>query len=590
MAGSRAAFLLLVILGAFLGGRLPRRGRHPDLQPQVQRRRAGRQGRARQRAADEEGLVAPVGPQALLRPPRVRGRPASASRRSTAIAAFPMRACASFDVKLNDTQDKVDVTLDISEGEPIRVAAIDLRGLRRAAEGEREDAARRRCRCSRNARSTASSQLASRERALNVLRDQGYPYAEVSLHERGRRAASAARSCSQATPGMLAHFGADRDRGRRRASARTSSAGSSRSSRATVSRAREMRESQRKLYGLELFEFVNVESLEEPVRCSRGSAGPRHRRRRQAPKVTSGIGYGTEEQARARIRWDHLNFFGGAQHAGFEGQVVVARSRRARSTIREPYFLAPNFSLNFDGQAWQATEPVYATEPARRPRHAAAPGEPAELLDGVADQRVPAEHDRRRRRCEDFTIRDDLIALGLDPRGDVARARCRRWRSTSAATRRTTCSTRARATCSTAHVGAGGQVAVGHLQLLVGDGRRAALPARSADASSSPTACASAASTPAGDLDANVPFYKRYFLGGASSIRGWGRFEVSPLSGFGFPIGGLSMLEGSSEVRFPVWGKLGAVGVPRLRQRLGGRVGLRPRATCATPSARACAT
>ncbi len=62
-----------------------------------------------------------------------------------------------------------------------------------------------------------------------------------------------------------------------------------------------------------------------------------------------------------------------------------------------------------------------------------------------------------------------------------------------------------------------------------------------------------------GNLESNVPFYKRYFLGGASSIRGWGRFEVSPLSGFGFPIGGHTMLEGSSEVRFPVWGKLGAV-------------------------------
>jgi outer membrane translocation and assembly module TamA len=61
------------------------------------------------------------------------------------------------------------------------------------------------------------------------------------------------------------------------------------------------------------------------------------------------------------------------------------------------------------------------------------------------------------------------------------------------------------------------------------------------------------------NLEANVPFYKRYFLGGASSVRGWGRFELSPLSGFGFPIGGHSMLDGSSEVRLPVWGRLGAV-------------------------------
>jgi outer membrane protein insertion porin family len=64
---------------------------------------------------------------------------------------------------------------------------------------------------------------------------------------------------------------------------------------------------------------------------------------------------------------------------------------------------------------------------------------------------------------------------------------------------------------------------------------------------------------PARDEPANVPFRKRFFLGGATSIRGWGRLEVSPLSGFGFPLGGFSMVDGSAEARFPVWGKLGGV-------------------------------
>jgi outer membrane protein assembly factor BamA len=56
-----------------------------------------------------------------------------------------------------------------------------------------------------------------------------------------------------------------------------------------------------------------------------------------------------------------------------------------------------------------------------------------------------------------------------------------------------------------------------------------------------------------------VPFHKRYFLGGATNLRGWGRFDVAPLSGFGLPVGGHSMFDFSAEVRFPVWGKLGAV-------------------------------
>ncbi len=60
-----------------------------------------------------------------------------------------------------------------------------------------------------------------------------------------------------------------------------------------------MRETQRKLYQLELFEFVNVESLEDrdlqppevPVRIT--VAEGKHR------KMNFGVGYGTEEQ-RAR--------------------------------------------------------------------------------------------------------------------------------------------------------------------------------------------------------------------------------------------------------------------------------------------------
>jgi outer membrane protein insertion porin family len=56
----------------------------------------------------------------------------------------------------------------------------------------------------------------------------------------------------------------------------------------------------------------------------------------------------------------------------------------------------------------------------------------------------------------------------------------------------------------------------------------------------------------------NVPFSKRYFLGGATSIRGWGRYEVSPLES-GLPIGGLSMLAISEELRATLRGKLGAV-------------------------------
>jgi outer membrane translocation and assembly module TamA len=56
-----------------------------------------------------------------------------------------------------------------------------------------------------------------------------------------------------------------------------------------------------------------------------------------------------------------------------------------------------------------------------------------------------------------------------------------------------------------------------------------------------------------------IPFFKRYFLGGANNLRGWGRFDVAPVSGSGYPLGGASFLNFSTEVRMPIWGSLGGV-------------------------------
>ena len=82
-----------------------------------------------------------------------------------------------------------------------------------------------------------------------------------------------------------------------------------------------------------------------------------------------------------------------------------------------------------------------------------------------------------------------------------------------------------------------------------------------------PTACVPARSP--GRTRAQIPFYKRYFVGGSSSVRGWGRYQVSPLTPAGLPIGGRTMMEVSTEARFGIRGKLSGVLVRRRRQRRG---------------------
>ena len=157
----------------------------------------------------------------------------------------------------------------------------------------------------------------------------------------------------------------------------------------------------------------------------------------------------------------------------------------------------------------------------------------------------------------DFTIRDDLIALGLDPTTGESRG------TLSAVVfdiSRNTTNNLLNATDGyvlTGHFEQAGKwlwgsynfwSATAEVRHYVTFGKKVTLANRLRIGSI----------VPGGDSEANVPFYRRFFLGGSSSIRGWGRFDVSPLAD-GFPIGGLSMLEGSSEVRVPLAGKFGAV-------------------------------
>ena len=467
---------------------------------------------------------------------------------------FPDARVTSFDVKLNETQDKVDVTVNITEGEPVTVAEVAFEGFAPPlAEGEL-----------RRLRFTLPQQrdrpldrqllIASRERAFNALRDKGYAYSEVTLDEEDAGARQK-RLVLKATPGILAHFGPVEVIGEK-------SVGENVVVRQLTFKPgdlftrREMRESQRKLYGLELFEFVNVEGQEErapqspevPVKVT--VAEGKHQ------KMTFGVGYGTEEQARARIRWDHLNVFGGAQQAGVEAK-WSSLDRGVRMQYREPFFVASHLSLNFDGQAWQAAEPAYSLNTLGGRvtlRHQA-------NTQNVWSVSLINEYQRSsvsNAALLDLSLRDELIALGLDPRdgefsGTLSALAFDAGRNT------TTSLLDARSGyVINGHLEQAGKwmrgsfdywSALGEFRHYLPVNRRVVIANRirlgTIDA--------------LGDLGSNVPFYKRYFIGGSSSLRGWGRLDVSPLSGFGLPIGGHTMLEGASEVRLPLVGKFGGV-------------------------------
>jgi len=58
----------------------------------------------------------------------------------------------------------------------------------------------------------------------------------------------------------------------------------------------------------------------------------------------------------------------------------------------------------------------------------------------------------------------------------------------------------------------------------------------------------------------NLPIFERFYSGGEKSVRGYVRRHLGTLSSIGDPLGGLSLVEGSLELRRPIWKELsGAV-------------------------------
>jgi outer membrane protein insertion porin family len=56
--------------------------------------------------------------------------------------------------------------------------------------------------------------------------------------------------------------------------------------------------------------------------------------------------------------------------------------------------------------------------------------------------------------------------------------------------------------------------------------------------------------------DNRFPLFERFFAGGANSVRGYARRRLGPLSSANDPLGGLSLIEGSLELRRPIWREL----------------------------------
>src|SRR5262249_33694174 len=168
---------------------------------------------------------------------------------------FPNAKVTAFDVKMNAAQNAVDITITVDEGEPIIVSSVTFSGFDVIPE-RHLNSLKRNILVKVGKPRDRQQVLSSRELALNELRDHGYPFATVRVDEVLDK--SQAQLTLVAVPGKLARFGPTEISGNERISDNTIR----RSLTLTPGRIYERRrvqETQRRLYGMSLFQFVHAE-------------------------------------------------------------------------------------------------------------------------------------------------------------------------------------------------------------------------------------------------------------------------------------------------------------------------------------------
>jgi len=469
---------------------------------------------------------------------------------------YPHERIQDVHVDLNTHHTAVAITIAIDEGPPVVVQAVHLQGF----DGLPDEAKRKLAQAPLHAGQPLDRDAVSTTRSLGarLFRDYGCPLAQVNTSEQ-TVGTDRVEVTIDATPGPQMQFGAVTFSGLHQVSENVLRR-MLQFAPGDQYREGKVLAAQRRISSLELFQVATVSPEldavahnQVPVRVT-VVEGPSRR-------LDFGVGYGTDDRARGTVHWEHLNFFGGTRQATVDGRVSFI-TESARVGLLQPYLGRPDLSMAISGVAERIRQLTYDSETyGGSLRFTWQDERGGGRVSGQTvryEAHVEYTHDYlsygiRKEDLNDLSQRDERIALGLDPetgRGAGTLA------SLSLDVQRT-------ALDNPAAPREGSMVSL-HLEH--------AAPWLAGTYRYDEFRMDAYRFQPVGALDlvgrvqygtvfgsdpAKIPFSKRYFLGGATTLRGWGRFQVSPLDSAGLPIGGRSLVQTSLDVVFPIHGKFG---------------------------------
>jgi len=447
----------------------------------------------------------------------------------------------TYDLTVDESEGLVAVRIEVREGMPVSISEIDVEVV--GSEADRKPPPFPKELPVKRGEIFREADYQQAEQVLRgIFLENGYAHvkterkAEVDLDERRVRIRYAVH------PGPIAVFGETEVKGTETVDPELVSRELVYQPGETYSQAKVI-ESREKILALDLFGAVKVAPAETAgtpvvVPMEVEVAEKSHR------EIKLGLGYGTEDQFRTQLEWRHLNWLGGGRRLS-----VLAKYSSITLTgainFTQPHFLSPRTQGIVNSGYDQEKEDTYVRNVGRfAPRldHRF-----SSTLTGFVGYRL--EHDKlndigpatvralgeikRKGILSGPTMglvwntaddpfnpkKGEVVSLTVDQAGAIWGGAFSYYKMTAEAKK---------------YIDIGWKtVFASRLKLGLGD---------------------------AIGSDKNFPLFERFFAGGEKSVRGYGRRRLGPLSTSGDPLGGLSLVEGSLELRRPIWKELnGAV-------------------------------
>ncbi len=449
------------------------------------------------------------------------------------------QAQVTYDLHPDDARGSVAVAVQIQENEPVTVGAlsVDVR-----PEAQTSVVLPERLPLESGALFTEAAYVQTDQALRQVFLQQGHSWVEIERSAEVDLNTRQARVAYSISPGPMTTFGTTHVDGTQQVDPQIvrralTYASGERFSLAAIEQSRQ------NILDLDLFRAVRMEFQQEteparqvPIRIRVAEKEPR--------SIRLGAGYSTDEEFIGLAAWQHRNWLGGGRRLSAELR-LSAIQRSIGATFVQPYFLAPATLLRIDAQQGQEDEDTYLLNYSRlRPRiehHFSS------AFSGFVDYRVEF---LKFNQVGSSTIRalEGLRREGLLSGPTLGLV----WGTTEDLLNPTQ----------------GGMLSVvAHQAGTVwgGDYRFFSLRAEAKHYQRLGWGVVLASRLKTGLSDffgsaRNIPLSERFYAGGDGSVRGYGRRKLGALNAADDPLGGLSGLEGSFELRRPLWRELaGAV-------------------------------